>query len=224
MQLKLGAKVTRCGPWLHMRMRAIASATQLPALVSVLLAMCAWSVAHIVDRVLSSPIAEYSVSPATGADGTTKLEVKFANLSADKEFRNVTVFLVRRPEDAALKFVSFNMRPRAPFYVELQASKPSVNPDSVKVTIASWPPGAEWVLEGSYVGSGIPVVQYHAPDAPIVLRERSLETIIVRNELCILISLTVLWALIVVFLLSFNSSSGPRAEEANNVPPADAST
>lgn len=205
-----------------MRIKTVVSTTQFSAIVSVLLAMSGWSVTHVVDRVLASPTAEYSISPTKNADGSTRIEVAFANLSMDKEFKRVTIFLVR--QDETLKFGKFEVKPRAPFYVKPEDSKPSVTPDSVKVEIGSWPPKAEWVLVGSYTGDGHPVVQYQSPEGPVVLTERSAETSIVRNELCILISLAVFWIVVAGFLLCVNSSLGVRVQEASDVPSADGHT
>jgi len=187
------------------RLASILSSLQTPALVTVLLGMVGWNITHTVDRVVSSPIAEYSFRTlGTSATGTTKFVVELANLSLDEEFGGTEIYLRKRDGLADVTFrTPPKVIPRPPVYWGGKDAVTSFSPDGVALTIPYWPPKGELEVNGFYDGHDVPIIQAVLPNKAVQMIERNTLTRLVRYEIWILVGLTVLW------LVKWTPSVGP---------------
>jgi hypothetical protein len=167
-----------------------------PYAVTFLVAALAWSVTHIVDRLIQMPIIEYNLSdPQTMGSRVVKCEV--TNI-CDKVFRNLNLYL-SAAEGAKIKIsdpeIGF-IKPIMPDQFQSRAAY--IQGDNAAYFVPELQPECSASIEARINGVGSVDLRYNSGTESIRLIERGFETWLVKNEIAIMISLFVFWLAVLV--------------------------
>ena len=150
-----------------------------------------WIVTHFVNNVVSVPTMEYVIEDNVDFDDCTNssIAVTVRNLSRTQKFTNIKLIL-RLPVENAGTFKAAEMNPIPPAY----RSREKVERDEKAV---SYPgtgihPGTALKLSACYSGDHMPT--FHIAEGSDVVWpvERGLLTLIIHNEICVLLGLLII--------------------------------
>ena len=160
------------------RWQTLTRRTAFPYIVTLLLAILAWTVTHTVDRLIALPLLKFSL---TQADGNL-LSFEFENIASNVNFKNLTIMI--RGENPETRF----SEPVPTIVGRGWLDDVSLNPtgDAILLTMKNFHPGWELRLSTIMTGSGKPQVQLKSADVPTILEPISWRTILVELELLIL--------------------------------------
>ena len=194
-------------------LRRLLGATEAPFLLALLFGTVAWGVTHIVNRSLATPILEISSARQSNVEATLvecvdkkvkKLEVaelvtySFRNISRTQLFKDVK-FLVRRPGDSGAKILGARLKPVAPALPGREAE--TCDTSHVVVKCPEFHPGWEMTLSVGVDAKTELAAHISSTAGPVLLKEKGLETWLVRNETRIVVILVVLCAMLVALYL-----------------------
>lgn len=155
-----------------------------PYLITILVALAGWSITHVADRVLKSPVVEYTISTNTTVDPRI-IKVSALNLS-NKAFANLRFEL----QGANVKACNPPMAFEPPAWAS--SSGPEEGTDGVGFVISQLQPNWQITICGLYRGDKAPIFVLKdagGPDQPIELRQPALATWVLKNEACLMIVL-----------------------------------
>jgi len=173
----------------------------------------AWALTHVVDRIVDSPTIEYKITnKRIGDDRSQAWEIRanVVNLSQKNTFRDAKfLFVAGANENGKPLNTTFDVNED---YTEIVFHGPSLPEGKRRAKVQI--PGAEFIVPILPPGARVELItRYFGKDEPrfmgapairgnesFALRERSLFTFLVANELYVIVGLLVLWlaALIVV--------------------------
>jgi hypothetical protein len=176
---------------------------EVPYLVTVLVAILAWSITHIADRVVTSPTVEFSLRAEKSSSGQT-IKVTLRNLS-DRSFVNLRFELQGN-----------NIRPCSrPMVFEPPAwassSGPEQGTDAVAFQVSQLQPGWTVILCGSYQANDqepLFVLKSSQNNQAIMLRRPGLATWILRFETALIATLAIAAALAIAVWLAAGRGRG----------------
>jgi hypothetical protein len=171
---------------------------EIPYLITILVAIVGWSITHVADRVLKSPVVEYSTSVDTTSEPRT-IKVTILNLS-NKAFVNLRFEL----QGQGVKACNVPMSFRPPAWAS--NSVPEEGTDGVGFVISQLQPNWKVTMCGEYRGGGkdpLFVLKDGSPDQSIELRQPDLATWILKHEAELMIVLAAIGSLGVVAWIVF---------------------
>jgi len=177
------------------------NAKDVPYLITILVAIAAWAITHVADRLLKSPVIEYSIDKSL-AGATRTVKVTILNLSS-------TAFFGQKFElqGTGLKPCTVAMDFQPPAWASGSTPEPGTN--GVAFVIDQLQPGWSVVLCGTYPASG-PEPAFLLKDGAkqaIELRQRGLRTWIVKYETELIIALALSAILLFVLWLAFGKEA-----------------
>ena len=181
---------------------------KLPYVATLLFTAIGWGATHTVDRVLKSPILEYSTTLSQGA-GKSTISVRIRNISHDQIFKNLAFVFLLPPNSG--KFTEAKKIATAPAWEG--DVEPAKADDSVEFELPFLHPNGEVELSAVYEGGQPPTVRLERADGAVRLVKPSVETFLVRHELCVVAAMITLWAATIVFLLTHASSGAASSRQ-----------
>lgn len=177
-----------------------------PYVVTILFASIGWGVTHTVDRLLASPIIEFTTELKPTATNKT-IVVTLHNISHDKIFKKLS-FTLMLPEGTGT-FVSAKKVPVPPAWdgdIDASAEGHTAN-----FLFPALHPGWEVRLIAKFSGDSSPTLYLQDSETAVRLVSPSWETFLVTYELQFIIGMIVTWAILVLVLLMTGvNSSEPR--------------
>jgi hypothetical protein len=183
---------------------------KLPWFPSLILAVLAWTVTHIVDRVNQTPALEYRVS-RDNFEYSKTITVYLTNITRDTDFTNVIIVLQNtgdmrkkctREKDVSVSIDCPNITPFQP--ADDGGDAPSIDETSVSFIIPKMMPGSIYKITSSYTGKEIPRIRISSSSSTIRITQRTIETIFAKNEIIILIAMVLFW--IFTLFITINKS------------------
>jgi hypothetical protein len=186
---------------------------KMPYLVTLLFGALGWGATHTVDRLLESPIIEYT----TWAAPATQFRIfslSIYNVSQKQAFNGLTlVFLL--PKGSG-KFLPNSARIVASPPAWEGEAAPDTRQQSIIFTLPTLHPDGQVRFEAGFEGDTLPAIRLSTAVGPVRLVPPSLETFLVKHELCVLIGMMLFWALCILVLL-LRPDTSPSVPEG--VPP-----
>ena len=172
------------------RWQALTRRTAFPYIVTLLLAILAWTVTHTVDRLIALPLLKYTQSDSEENCDSPRiarvycLTFEFKNITRNVNFENLTIHILDKDISSGIEFyepVTEIIGVGWDGDVMLSPSKKAVT-----LTVEDFHP--EWVLRLSTLvnGLGEPRAQLESADVPTILERRSWRTWLIEWELCII--------------------------------------
>lgn len=169
-----------------------------------IIAALGWLLTYYVDRVTSSPTIEYSISTKS-VNSAWVTTYRLTNISRTKSFEAIEVHFL--PRDGA-RIINMKVLAVEP------ASEGAGSSEGARFVIGRLMPGASIDFFVAATGPSPPKMHVDSPSA-LRLTPPSLETDLVRNEMCIVISLIVGWILLLIVIFLFRGR--PKTEGAQTV-------
>lgn len=210
--MKCGCKILK-----HLKKGLLARET--PILVTALFAAVGWGSTHIIDRIVNSPTVKYDViiekKEKEGSNVYYKTTVEIHNISLNTSFKNVEFFLRRASNSDVTFFENDKSKaeviPTPPVWAasdfgpdKLPKPLANVDPRGVAFTVPSLPPNGRVNLVAYFQGTGEPVLQVRSKTA-MLLSSPSFKTWLAINEFPIIVTVIIIWALVVMLLLSWGA-------------------
>lgn len=154
----------------------------IPIIVTILLAIAAWTFTHAVNRFLEEPIVKFSrESKKEDGDTHTQVTFTFTNISHDKNFADMELTILGKSENNKFTepkstIVGLGWTPKADL---------TANGDGIDVKFDNFHPGWKVVLTTTMSGNGTPQLQLKSSRMPTVLQEAGFKTCIIENEILI---------------------------------------
>lgn len=198
-----------------------------------LVAILSWSMKHVVDRATSSPIIEYSTSTSRNSEWTLlecgtsnglKKEkwnyvkvVSIANLSSSTMFKDTTFALRFFDKENNPKFLGVRVQVKPP---AISGKDPGIcGSDFAKYSDITLYPGWEIRLVAATSVDIDPVLHLIKSNNIAVIKEKGLQTFLIKNETHIFVAIITLLILILgAYIWSFSIHVvGDEKEEKNDV-------
>lgn len=155
--------------------------TDFPYVVTLLLALLSWAVAHAVDRLAELPLVKITQTVERQINGS-RVTIEFENITSSVNFEHLTVrILGETPENQftapRTKVIGGGWDGSASLFSER---------DGVLLKMPNFHP--EWKLEltTDMTGEGAPRIQLESADTPTILEPAGLRTMLVEWELHII--------------------------------------
>jgi hypothetical protein len=167
-----------------------------PYIVTILMAALTWSLTHIADRLLATPMIRYEVQNLS-TQGRQAQYLTFKNITRDKTFRGLRLVLTAAADG------QFTQGAVIPFQPASEGDRPyQLAGRTFEFTFPEFQPGWKIEISVGYTGSAPPTLRLSSADQTIYAVVPSLETLLVEYDLEVLIGLAVIWiiALVVIWL------------------------
>jgi hypothetical protein len=189
-----------------------------PYLLTIMFAVVAWGITHIVDSLLKAPILEYNVAKQARGKNTT-FEYSFTNISRTKQFQDLEISFVLSSNEG-LEFLQDSCKIK--WIPPLKHGEPAVKEkDTFKFTIPQFHPNCRIKVVMTVSGKGEPTLHYKSNKPESVLLEKgSIYTFIAKNErgiIIILIGILILLMIIYFLYLFFSKSNIVENNEKGQV-------
>ena len=197
---------------------------KIPYLLTMLFALIGWTLTHIADRLLQSPIIEYRVEEQQDNNDRT-VSLTLTNISKDKLFKDVQFdWLIQDINKGKFIRDSSYLTEFPP--MTLQTTE-ETEEDHVRFTIKEFHPSWKLQLTSKVLGSALPTLHFSTMSniqeknptvEPIFLIDASFETFLVKNELEILFYLLLLWFLLIMayIILFFSKAKSFGNDQGKN--------
>jgi hypothetical protein len=168
-----------------------------PYILTVLFALIGWGMKHSVDRLLGSPILAFT-SEVTPAGAHQLITITLQNISHDKSFKDLKFVLIF-PRTPSGKFVEASKVATPPAW---DGDQPAyLSEHSVEFDFPVLHPNWEVKLGAKFSGKVIPVFRVSKSETPLRVIPQSLETILVRHELQIILGMIAFWFLLILVII-----------------------
>ena len=162
---------------------------KLPYLFTILIALVAYSVTKIADRLEKLPILEYSVAKQSGSkDCNGTHHVTLTNLSTERAITDLVIRVAPQKPGGRITEQSMHYEPPLIFMPE-EIREMRLCPDAAEFQITGLPPYCVVDLCVTVQDSDTVSVHYHYTRQVFRFMPRGLQTFIVRYELNILVGL-----------------------------------
>jgi hypothetical protein len=186
---------------------------KIPYLLTILIALSGWTLNHLVDRLLLSPIIEYSEHTDTCPK---QVSYTFRNLSRDKVFSDLTLhFLIREKREGEFVTDQCKVLNIPPSY---RRDEPVKTKDSFSIGLPEFHPGWLIIIQLTLSENVKPTLHFSTVKdgnqeiEPVLLMEAGLETFLVKNEFQIMILLLGLWIiLIIIYFIYLHRAKTPKS-------------
>jgi hypothetical protein len=181
-------------------------AERLSFLLTAVLGILGWLVTYYVERVTHSPTVQYGVYQSGNATAYTLL-----NVSRAESFGPITVTLTTTE---ATKILGSDIEPVEPADEDLDAS-PDETEHSVQFTLNRLLPGGQIAFAVRTDANERPRLYLRSANQAVRFTQGGFETWLVRNETAVVLSLILIWAGILLFLvvMSFRGLLATRSEK-----------
>ena len=180
-----------------------------PYLLTVLVALTAWALTHSVDRMLASPLVEYTSTIEANAEGKF-VSYTVHNISADHVFKDLQ-FSILTPEGEIKKG---RVTVHAPMTFGERRVPPVETTTSYSVTFPYLHPGWTFDLAAQISGDAKPRLVFTAAE-PVRLVQASIETTLTKYERALLASVILLGTVLIAVYLYLLVRSAPHKEVLN---------
>lgn len=174
-----------------------------PYLVTILFASLGWGTKHTVDRILASPTIEYTYEVRDTSQNKS-VTVTLRNVSHDKIFKNL-LFVLLLPPDAPGEFLSVKKTALSPAWEG--DNPPHKTKHSGTFDLPALHPNWEVRLVATFSGDISPTLRLHSSETSVRLVQPSVETFLVKHELLFFTSMIIIWALVILVLLSYRKNT-----------------
>lgn len=155
-----------------------------PILITILLAILAWTISHATTRFLQEPIVKISQQIISQDKTNSKIKFVFTNISNRIDFKGLE--LVIRGESKDDRFEE------PEFFIVGGGWLPEVSlnhkKDGIDLKFKHFHPGWAVKITTTMSGSGNPQIQLKKAHVPTVLQQEGLKTLIIENEILIISS------------------------------------
>jgi hypothetical protein len=169
-----------------------------PYVVTILMAALTWSLTHVADRLLATPMLQYEVQDLSSQGRQTQY-LTFKNITRDKTFRGVRLVMTA-PADGL-----FTQGAVIPVQPASEGDRPyQMVGRTFEFTFPELQPGWKVEISVDYTGSAPPTIRLSSSEQTIYAVKPSVETWLVEYELYILIGFAAIWVflLVLIWLLS----------------------
>ena len=150
-----------------------------PYIVTLIVAGLAWTLTHIVDRLLATPLLTYQQQIIENG-GKKSLYLTLRNITRDKTFRNVRLIVTATPGGT---IIDASVIPIQPAW---EGDQPGTMAGrTFAYTFSEMQPDSQYEVSVTYGGSDPPTLRM-ASDGTISFVHRSWETWVVENEISLL--------------------------------------
>jgi hypothetical protein len=167
-----------------------------PYLLTLLFVLLGWGLTHTVDRLLDSPLIEYTVKQEA-KEGSVNIEYQITNITRDKLFKGLS-FLVMLPDTPKARIVKASWAVLPPIRLDPSAKEPDTNAMRAIYYVPQFHPNCSIRLQVLISGSVVPPLRFSSSDTAVMLIHSSLQTFLVRNEICILVILMATWSIAIL--------------------------
>jgi hypothetical protein len=166
-----------------------------PYIVTVIIAVLAWSLTQVVGRLLATPMLRYSIEENSGAGDKTQY-IRLKNITRDKTFRNLRLVVAAPPGG------ELTQRPHViPSEPAWEGDQPgSFAPRTFEFTFKEIQPNWTFEVAIRYRGPEQPRVRMSNPDATVFIVQPSIQTWLVEHEFEVFVALVIIWLCILLGL------------------------
>lgn len=153
----------------------------LPIIVTILLAIAAWTFTHAVNRFIQRPMIKVSQTIKTHTNKTSKIKLNFKNITQNINFKNMKIRILGNSQTDKftkpnLSVIGSGWSPKAMLTEER---------DGIKLEFDNFHPSWEVALETTMSGKGNPRIQLQKSAAAVILQESGFKTWIIEYEIVI---------------------------------------
>jgi hypothetical protein len=162
--------------------------TNIPFFITILFAVGGWIVTHLSDRILSSPVIEYSENETLYCGGITKVYYEISNISHDTAFESFEIQILCKEG----KFYKAEKIFHQPLICDQEIIKhPNFN--ELHIPVPKLHPGAKLGIEIFHNGKKLQLYYSNKSSQSILLKQKGVETFIIKYEIILLCTLFVVW-------------------------------
>ena len=165
-----------------------------PFVVTILLAIAAWTFTHAVGRFLQQPILSFTQISTPTVDGRTYVELTFQNITQNVNFKGTEIRVLGSDQGDRFTVpkvwvVGVGWTPEA----NLSAEK-----DGIEIVFDDFHPGWKIKLETTKTGTGILRIQLKNAKEATILQESGFKTTIIEYEIITTTALGVTAFLVII--------------------------
>jgi hypothetical protein len=180
-------------------------AEKAPYIITLIVAALAWTLTHIVDRLLAAPLLTYQHQIIENG-GKKSLYLTLKNITKDKTFQNVHLILTAAPGGSIADAAVIPIQPA------WEGDQPGVTAGrTFAYTFSKMQPESQYEISISYSGNDPPTLRMSS-DGTISFVSPSWETWIVENEISLLAWLLIAGIICLVFATMAASYLTPREQ------------
>ncbi len=174
-----------------------------PFIVTLIIAGMAWTLSHIVDQLLATPMLLYSIQ-VLDAGGKKSVYLTLKNITRDKTYRDVRVIITAAPGDTLTDRAVISVQPA------WEGDQSGVREGrTFDYTFPEIQPNWQFEITASYQTLGRPSLRISASNGTIDAVTPSLETFLVENEISLFAGLLIIWIIVLACIYYFR----PRTTE-----------
>lgn len=180
-------------------MLAMITDNNVPIVITILLAITAWTVTHAASRFLQEPLVKVSQRVTQEKENTSRVTITFKNITTNVNFRGMKLTILGASIDNTfttpkLTIVGSGWKP---------TSTLNQRKDGIDVVFSDFHPGWEVELATTMSGQGSPRIHLTGSQVPAVLQQAGFKTCIMENEIRITTSLGLLAVFCILMWLAF---------------------
>jgi hypothetical protein len=168
-----------------------------PYLLTLLVGLIGWGLTHIVDRLIGSPIIEYSISKDQNQD-TLQLAYEIHNINRSKKFNDVDFLL--RTDVPTNKFIQAHYRINPPMKIDETNDKFYYDSSFYEARIKQFQPDFCFKIIIKKLGKEVTPLRISSA-SPVKLTESCWETYLLKNEFHLIFFLILLWLLMLMIYI-----------------------
>ena len=170
-----------------------------PIVITILLAIAAWTFTHATNRFLQEPIVKVSQNTTSDTKINNRVTITLTNITKHMNFKGMEVQILGEHKDnrftvPELTIVGSGWTPTYDL---------NQNRDGIDVQFSDFHPGWEVELTTTMSGQGTPRIHLKNSQVPAVLQQAGLKTCIIENEILISTSFGLLAIVCVLVWLVF---------------------
>jgi hypothetical protein len=167
------------------------TAEKAPFLLTILFAVCGWTITHTVDRLTTSPVIEYEMS-VHQVHNQYQYSIAISNITLSQTFRNIKFTLI--PEERG-NILDAHLKQVEPLNV---TDEPIRTNTSYEVAVEEMHPGMQFIVELLTKNERGIHIHFTCRNNSIKLMEASTQTYLVKHEIGILSVLIFVWIIAIV--------------------------
>jgi hypothetical protein len=180
-----------------------------PYIVTLIVAGLAWTITHIVDRLLTTPLLTYQ-SQIIENGGKKSLYLTLKNVTREKTFRNVRMILTAAHGDLITDAAVIPIQPA------WEGDQPgTLSGRTFDYTFLEMQPGSQFEVSLTFGGSDQPTVRL-STDGTISFVHPSWETWLVENEIYVLAWVLGVGIILLLVTTVLASRDRPRGHECHD--------
>jgi hypothetical protein len=176
-----------------------------PYIVTIVIAGIAWTITHMADRLLSTPMVKYTIEQISSKNGQTAF-LTFKNITRDKTFKQLQVILAASSDGVITAGAVIPVQPAS------EGDQPyQVAGRTFVFTFPEIQPGWQIEISADYTGSALPSLRMSSPEQTIYAITPSLKSLVVEYDIEILTILALSWTITLVLIWIFALLRKPEA-------------